>query len=215
MLTLATLGAFSYAPALAHDASAAAELPACASVRATLVESVGSATANVGDVFHFTTVASTTGATDALPAGLTGLGVVSYAQHARRETGGQLAIEARYVVMPDGTKTSVSNVSIDAVSRGSNRDAPAILGVTGAFKRNGKILPILGFIGGVVGVYGFIHHGSEASLAPATPMLLVIGDGIEEGQCSIDSLMTGNANYRRRANLPLSGSAGSAPIESR
>jgi len=92
---LVSLGA-GPAPAFAQPVTSAA-LPPCPLVRATLTAPLDSATANVGDRISFTTISSPDGA-DALPAGLTGYGIVDYAQHARRAQGGELSIEeGKYV----------------------------------------------------------------------------------------------------------------------
>ncbi len=178
------------------DASNPPPLMPCPTVLARLSDPVSSATANVGDAIKFTTLPMDDGASGALPAGLTGYGLVTYAQHARRARGGEIGLEARYVVKGDGTKVPVSSVSANAVVKGSNRDAPAIFGAAGAFKGT-----LAAAIGGTIGFYDFIHYGAEASVASASVLHLVVGDGIEEGTCSSSSLITGNPNYKPRRDV--------------
>jgi len=165
-------------------------LPACPIVRATLAAPLDSATANVGDRIAFTTIASNDGA-NALPAGLTGYGIVDYVQHARRALGGELSIEARYVVRADGTRVPVTRVSAYAVDKGSTRDIPGVAGVIGAFKGTAPEVA-----SGVLGAYGFLHYGAEAQLPAASIIELVVGDGLAEGTCTIDDLLGNKPNYR-------------------
>jgi hypothetical protein len=155
-----------------------------------LSTTLDSATANVGDRITFTTIASTDGA-GALPPGLTGYGIVDYVQHARRALGGELSIEARYVVRADGSKVPVTSVSAYAVTKGSNRDIPGVAGVIGVFKGTGPEV-----VSGALGAYGFIHYGAEAVIPAAAQIELVVGDGIADGTCSIDSLLGAQPNYR-------------------
>jgi len=178
------------APAIAQPNPPAA-LPPCPIVRAALTAPLDSATANVGDRITFTTIGSNDGA-GALPPGLTGYGIVDYARHARRALGGELSIEARYVVRADGTKVPVTSVSAYAVTKGSNRDVPGVAGVIGAFKGTAPEV-----ISGALGAYGFLHYGAEAVIPAAAHIELVVGDGIDEGTCSIDSLLGDKPNFRR------------------
>jgi hypothetical protein len=190
LLTGVLLGAgILTAPAHAQ-ASPPASLPPCPIVRAALTAPLDSATANVGDRITFTTIASTDGA-GALPPGLTGYGIVDYVQHARRALGGELSIEARYVVRADGTKVPVTSVSAYAVTKGSNRDIPGVAGVIGVFKGTAPEVA-----SGILGAYGFVHYGAEAVIPAAAHIELVVGDGIDEGTCSIDRLIGGKPNYR-------------------
>jgi hypothetical protein len=186
--TLISIGAQA-APAAAQP-SAATTLPPCPIVHATLAGPLDSATANLGDRITFTTIASNDGA-DALPAGLTGYGIVDYVQHARRARGGELSIEARYVVRADGTKVPVTSVSAYAVTKGSSRDVPGVAGVIGIFK--GTVPEV---ISGTLGAYGFLHYGAEAVIPAAAQIELVVGDGIADGTCSIAPLLGTKSNYR-------------------
>jgi hypothetical protein len=167
-------------------------LPPCASVTATVDSEVDSAKANVGDVFTFTTSAPADAGSTTLPAGLEGYGVVSYVKHAGRARGGELALEARYVVAKDGTKTPATIVASNALARGGNRDLPFVFGATGLFHS-----AITSAISGVAGFYGLVHRGAEASVGAGSPLKLVLGDGLTERTCSA-SLVDGPANYRRQ-----------------
>jgi hypothetical protein len=184
---LVSLGA-GPAPAFAQPVTSAA-LPPCPLVRATLTAPLDSATANVGDRISFTTISSPDGA-DALPAGLTGYGIVDYAQHARRAQGGELSIEARYVVRADGTKVPVTSISAYAVTKGRTRDIPGVAGVIGVFKGTAPEI-----VSGAIGAYGFVHYGAEAIIPATAQIELVVGDGIAEGTCSIDALLGSKPNY--------------------
>jgi hypothetical protein len=177
------------APAVAQSGASAA-LPQCPIVRAALTAPLDSATANVGDRITFTTIASNDGA-DALPPGLTGYGIVDYVQHARRALGGELSIEARYVVRADGTKVPVTSISAYAVTKGSNRNIPGEAGAIGIFKGTGPEIA-----SGAIGFYGFVHYGAEAFIPAAAHIELVVGDGIDEGTCSVDALLGAKPNHR-------------------
>ncbi len=169
---------------------AAGLLPPCPTVLATLTAAVDSATANVGDRIRFVTIAAPDGSASALPAGLTGYGLVAYVQHARRAMGGELSLEARYVVQADGRKVPVTFIAAYALTRGTSRNAPGIAGAVGAFKGTGPAVA-----SGLLGAYGFLHYGAEAVIPAATSLQLVVGDGIDEGTCSVAPLIAGKPNY--------------------
>ena len=192
VLIVALVSAFLTATVTTAGAAENAQpsLPPCPAATATLDGAIDSAKANVGDVFRFTT-AGAIGSAVPGATGARGFGVVSFVEHASRARGGELLLEARYIVNADGSKTPATVIASNSLYRGSDRDLPFVFALTGLFHS-----AITSAISAAAGLYGFAHRGSEASLPAGSTFKVVLGDGLIEGSCSPAALVDGPRNYR-------------------
>jgi hypothetical protein len=161
--------------ALADDAPPA---PRCGAADATLITPLNSRTTRAGDVFQFSTPADANGVTGV------GYGVVNFVRGANRGgMPGELGIEARFVQLSNGTRVAAMIAPRDrspSFVNGKTKNAPFILSALGFAKG-------VGFheAAGVIGVYNFLHSGSQASLPGGTPMRIILGDDYLTGACTL------------------------------
>jgi hypothetical protein len=138
-------------------------------------ETIDSSHSHSGDVFRFQVVnAMTAPDGTAVPAGSTGYGLVANAAHAERGgRGGYLALEARFVVLPDGkhVQAIIDRVNDElSTAAGSSANAPGLLG----------LIPIVGY---AVGGYDSLHHGKDATIPRGTRIGIFLGDEAALGTC--------------------------------
>ena len=135
--------------------------PACVRSIVEMTSDVDSAHARSGDSFQFKNLEAVHAPDGTLvPAETPGFGVVAIAQHAQR--GGR----GGYVVTIDWTTAA------RATATGSSRDIPGIVGA-------------IPFVGYVLGPYGFIHHGSDVTIAHGTRLPVLVGDDVATAACRI------------------------------
>ena len=149
--------------------------PPCRHALVAMEDSVDSARAKSGDVFHFRLVDSATAPDGtALAAGTLGYGVVANSAHAERGgRAGYLALETRFFVLDDGRHVPAiidrfTDVASSAV--GATANAPGLLG----------LIPIVGY---AVGGYDSLHHGKDATIPRGTRVGVFIGDDAALGSC--------------------------------
>lgn len=138
-------------------------------------ETIDSSRAHSGDVFRFEVVDVMTAPDGTVvPAGTAGYGVVANASHAERGgRGGYLALETRFVVLPDGkhVQTMIDRVNDEkSTAVGSSANAPGVLG----------LVPIVGY---AVGGYDSLHHGKDATIPRGTRIGVFLGDEAALGTC--------------------------------
>ena len=160
-------------------APSAAPAPPCTTVEVTVVDTIDSSRAKAGDGFRFETLGDVPGAAarPPIPKGTVGYGLVMLAHHnGNRGKPGFMVIDARFVVLADGTHVPVAIVpdpSRDAhMLEGMSVDAPGFLG----------FIPYASIM---TGAYNTIHRGHEIVVAPGTHWTLVVGDDLEMGECTI------------------------------
>jgi hypothetical protein len=162
--------------AFADDAPA---VPHCGGADATLITPLNSRSTRAGDVFQFSTPADTNGVTGI------GYGVVNFVRGAGRGgTPGELGVEARFVQLSNGTRVAAMIAPRDrspSFVNGKTKNAPFFLGALGFAKG-------VGFheAAGVIGVYNFLHSGSQATLPDGTPMHIILGDDYLTGGCALN-----------------------------
>jgi hypothetical protein len=149
--------------------------PACVHGLIAVDETIDSSHARSGDVFHYVIVDAVTAPDGApIPAGTTGYGVVANASHAERGgRGGYLALETRFVVLPNGKHVQVIIDRFNdelSTAAGSSANAPGVLG----------LLPIVGY---AVGGYDSLHHGKDATIPRGTRIGIFLGDDAALGIC--------------------------------
>ena len=154
-----------------------APTPAIVCPRATVALDgpLSSGTARVGQPFRVSvTMATALEDGIAVPAGTKGVGIVSLVEHAQRGgRGGVLALEMRFLIMPDGRHVPAS-IDRTAVSpgrlEGESRNVPGIIGA----------IPLAGW---VLGPYGYLHHGADVGIDKGSLLTVVLGDGQVDGIC--------------------------------
>jgi hypothetical protein len=153
-------------------------MPPCRVVDASLATPLDSKSARGGQVFHFTATPA-----DGQPSA-DGLGVVSFVRGAGRGgKPGQIGVELRYLQQPDGTHLPAMiapEPHEPSVYHGETRNAPYFLGALGFAKGAGFHVA-----SGVVGVYNFLHSGSQAVVPAGTHLRVVLGDDYLSGSCTI------------------------------
>jgi hypothetical protein len=149
--------------------------PLCPHGLVAVDETIDSSRARAGDVFKFVVV-DTVSATDGtqVPSGTVGYGVVANASHAGGGgRGGYLALETRFVVLPDGKHEQVIIDRFNdelSTAAGSSANAPGVLG----------LIPIVGY---AVGGYDAMHHGKDATIPRGTRIGIFLGDDAALGTC--------------------------------
>jgi hypothetical protein len=150
--------------------------PACVRSIVEMTSDVDSAHARSGDSFQFKNLEAVHAPDGTLvPAETPGFGVVAIAQHAQRGgRGGYVVIETRFLAMPNGhvPVTIDWTTAARATATGSSRDIPGIVGA-------------IPFVGYVLGPYGFIHHGSDVTIAHGTRLPVLVGDDVATAACRI------------------------------
>ncbi|MBV8150884.1 MAG: hypothetical protein JO101_08910 [Candidatus Eremiobacteraeota bacterium] len=170
LLISAPLGAQTERPQ-ARDLPEGAPLPvalnSCAAVRVALTDSLSSASAKAGDLFHFKTLDPiAVDPTNIVAPNAGGLGVVSLAQHAAGQgKGGFLALDPRYITTDDGRQIPVliDRAAQSLSGTGSSANIPGYAG----------IIPGIGI---ALGAYGFLHHGRDVTLSVGTPFRVFVGN---------------------------------------
>jgi hypothetical protein len=169
-----SLSALALAVALLGVAASDERSPCARSVVA-MAGDVDSAHARSGDSFQFTTVEPIRAPDGTvIPVGTTGFGVVAIAQHAERGgRGGYVVIETRFLALPNQhVPVTIDWTTAHASVTGSSRNIPGFVGA-------------IPFIGYVLGPYGFIHHGSDITIAHGTRIPVLIGDDVATAACRI------------------------------
>jgi hypothetical protein len=151
------------------------EKPPCARATVALVDEIHTAHARPGDTFRLRTTDPVTLADGTVvPADAPGYGVVSIAQHAQRGgRGGYVAIEARFVALPNGTHVPTTidwAAASNATATGGSRNIPGFVGA----------VPFAGY---VLGPYAMLHHGSDIAIAKDTRIPVLLGDDVAMGTC--------------------------------
>jgi hypothetical protein len=149
--------------------------PLCVHGLIAVDETIDSSHARSGDVFHYVIVDSVTAPDRTpIPAGTTGYGIVANAAHAERGgRGGYLALETRFLVLPDGKHVQVIIDRFNdelSTAAGSSANAPGVLG----------LIPIVGY---AVGGYDSLHHGKDATIPRGTRIGIFLGDDAALGVC--------------------------------
>ncbi len=102
--------------------------------------------------------------------------MVAIAQHAERGgRGGYVVIESRFLALTEHEHVPVTidwTTAARATATGSSRNIPGFVGA-------------IPFIGYVLGPYGFIHHGSDITIAHGTRLPVLIGDDVATAACRI------------------------------
>ncbi len=186
---LATAAAFAQAvpvptiapsPAPAATSPAAAQFAPCRTAYAKTLAVIDTTNARVGDVFRFATIAPPDGSTPGLPAGLTGYGIVTHADHAKRGRGGRLAIDARYVANADGSHVAATLLDAQAYVEGDARDLPVVADALGLFRP----VPFEVLSGLAIG-YDLIHQGGQSRVPAGATLRLLVGDDYLTGSCQV------------------------------
>src|SRR5581483_11458583 len=107
--------------------------PLCVHGLVAVDETIDSSRAHAGDVFRFVLVDALKAPDDTpIPAGTVGYGVVANASHAERGgRGGYLALETRFILMPDGkhVQTMIDRFTDErSTAAGASANAPGLLG---------------------------------------------------------------------------------------
>lgn len=159
-------------------------LNSCSTLRVAMTEAVSSADAHPGDVFHFKSLEPIEVNHElTLPPDAEGVGVVSLAQHADRGgKGGFLALDPRYIKLPDGKE---AQVLVD-------RTTP-VLAPTGKSNNIPGYAGMIPFAGWVLGPYAFLHHGSDITVPKGASFRVFIGDLETVSRCRA------NAKPQKRA----------------
>ncbi len=183
LAVLATLTALPAAAALADEPApsaspASAATAPCRVVDGSLVTPLSSKDARGGEIFHFTATPS-----DGAPA-VDGVGVVDFVRGAGRGgRPGQIAVELRFLQLPGGTHVPAMiapEKDGPAVYNGRTRNAPFVLSALGFAKGTGFHIAT-----GVIGVYNFLHSGSQAVVPAGTHLRIVLGDDYLTGGCTV------------------------------
>jgi hypothetical protein len=165
-------------PALAQqpqpEPSAPPSTAACRIVDASLATPLNSRETRPGTVFQFNVSRADQGSSGV------GYGVVNFVRGAKRGgVPGEIGLEARFVALSDGTHvpaTLVSAWSRGGLVTGKNRNVPFPLGYAGL------ATPVAG---ASIGVYGFLHSGSQAVVPTGTALRVVLGDDYLTGACRV------------------------------
>ena len=152
------------------------EKPPCVRATVALVDEIHTAHARPGDTFRLrTTDPATLADGTVVPADTPGYGIVSIAQHAQRGgRGGYVAIETRFIALPNGTHLPVMidwAAASNATATGGSRNIPGFVGA----------VPFAGY---VLGPYALLHHGSDIAIAKDTRIPVLLGDDVAMGTCS-------------------------------
>jgi hypothetical protein len=177
LAALAVLAVVPAAAALANEPAPSgspppAEVTPCRVVDASLVTPLDSKTARGGEIFHFTATPA-----DGAPSA-DGIGVVDYVHGAgSRGRAGEIALQARFLQLPDGTHLAAmiapqKSPQTTFNGKSHNFSVPFI----GA---------ALGPAGSVFGVYNFLHSGSQAVIPAGTHLRVVLGDDYLMGHCAL------------------------------
>jgi hypothetical protein len=158
-----------------HAETSGDNRPPCVHGLIAVQETIDSSTAHAGDVFHYAIVDGVTAPDHTpIPAGTTGFGIVANSAHAERGgRGGYLALETRFLVLPDGKHVQVIIDRFDdelSTAAGSSANAPGVLG----------LIPIVGY---AVGGYDSLHHGKDATIPRGTKIGIFLGDDAALGIC--------------------------------
>jgi hypothetical protein len=164
--------------AFAPGAPAAAQVPPCRVAEATITTALDSRDTRPRTVFRFSV------AGDDPSASGSGYGVVDFVRGARRGgVPGQIGIETRFLQLADGTHvpaTILTDGSAASVFSGATRDSPFVLNALGLARGHGfKDAAV------AIGVYNFIHAGSQASVPAGTALKVVLGDDYLTGACAV------------------------------
>jgi hypothetical protein len=158
---------------------ATSAMPPCRVVDASLTTPLDSKSWRPGAVFHFT---ATPG--DGQPSA-DGLGVVDFVRGAGRGgKPGEIGVELRYLQLADGTHLPAMIApdanTAPAVYNGKTRNAPFILSAISFAKGSGFHIAA-----GFLGVYNFLHSGSQAVVPAGTHLRAVLGDDYLTGGCKV------------------------------
>lgn len=147
----------------------------CPRVTIAIDAPIRSADARAAEPFSFTVMtASALDDGTAVPAGAKGRGQVAVVEHAQRGgRGGVLALETRFVMLPEGRHVPATIDRVAAApgsALGGSRNIPGLLGA----------IPGVGWF---LGPYGYLHHGSDVTIEKGTTLTIVLGDGQALGTC--------------------------------
>jgi hypothetical protein len=149
--------------------------PLCVHGLIAVDETIDSSRARSGEVFHYVLVDGVTAPDGTpIPSGTTGYGIVANASHAERGgRGGYLALETRFLMLPNGKHVQVIIDRFNdevSTAAGSSANAPGVLG----------LIPIVGY---AVGGYDSLHHGKDATIPRGTHIGIFLGDDAALGTC--------------------------------
>jgi hypothetical protein len=112
------------------------------------------------------------------------LGLVDFMRGAGRGgKPGEIGVELRYLQLSDGTHMPAMiapDNGAPAVYNGKTRNAPFFLSALGFAKGSGFRIAT-----GVIGVYDFLHSGSQAVVPAGTHLRVVLGDDYLSGGCTV------------------------------
>jgi hypothetical protein len=177
MLTSVAAGGSAFAGPRSIDP--AAPLDSCTAIPVELTDTLDTASARTGDVFHFRTIDTIVPPDNVtIPRNSAGYGVVAFAEAAAAHgKPGALIVEARYIVIPHRRQYQVmiDSVATSAVLNGTSGNVGSGLG----------IIP-LPFVGTAVNAFNYLHAGKNAVIRPGTRFTVV---------------PTGNLQTQRRCRL--------------
>jgi hypothetical protein len=135
----------------ALPAPASADVPACTVIPVELLDTLDSGKVHVGDHFHFRSLDTVvTHDQVTIEKGTIGYGLITWVQAAGAHAkAGELMPEARYFALPERRQYQVT-IDYNASHKGSNRDAPGIVGAA----------PVP-FLGVAVGAFNYLHAGAN------------------------------------------------------
>lgn len=152
-------------------------LPECPTVDVALRGTIDSKHARAGDRFTFSTLDEIHVHLKPIRRGTRGAGFIETLTHSRGNgRPGYLVLDARYLVLPDGSHIAASfapgsdGQSAAYVAAGTT-DAPGLLGYT----------PLVA----ATSVYNLFHHGKDAALIRGTRVPVIVGDGLAAGTCKV------------------------------
>ncbi len=166
------------AAAYAAATDAPAALPACPHVQATLDATIDTKVVKAGERFAFTTRTPVEVGNLTIPAASHGVGLIATLDHSKSQGhSGYLVLEARYMVLADGSHIPVVFVPAgDGHAQSFVRAGSSDAGLLG-------YLPY--YIGTAAGIYNTFHHGKDAAVVAGTVLPLIVGDDFYAGTCGI------------------------------
>lgn len=103
--------------AAAAAATASPPVPAGVQIPVTMVSSVNSASAKVGDAFDFRTTQDVRAGSTLIPSGTLGHGIVSAVSHAAGNHRGTLTLAPQYLILASGERVTVASTTESYAAR--------------------------------------------------------------------------------------------------